>query len=84
MLYEGNYGKDNAWIQSTTKWYIANSGGAEVWGGGLYAYHSDEDKTRLTVAELTEDCKSVLNGGGNGIVIFRWGIANLFNLLGIK
>lgn len=83
MLYEGNYGKDNAWIQSTTKWYIDNSGGAEVWGG-LYAYHSDEDLSRLSVSELTADCKSVLAGGGNGIVIFRWGIANLFNLLGIK
>ncbi|OQD58827.1 hypothetical protein MBBAR_8c00530 [Methanobrevibacter arboriphilus JCM 13429 = DSM 1125] len=83
MLYEGNYGKDNAWIQSTTKWYITNSGGAEVWGG-LYAYHSDKNPTRLTVAELTEDCKSVLDGGGNGVAIFRWGIVNLFNLLGIK
>lgn len=83
MLYEGNYNKDNAWIESTTKWYKENSGGAQVWGG-LYGYRSDSDLTRLSVAELTADCKSVLNGGGDGIAIFRWGITNLFNLLGIK
>lgn len=83
MLYEGNYNKDNAWIESTTKWYKENSGGAQVWGG-LYGYHSDDDLTRLSVAELTADCKSVLNGGGDGIALFRWGITNLFNLLGIK
>ena len=81
MLYKGNYKKNTAWIKSTTKWYIQNSGGAEVWGG-LYGYYSDTKLKRLSVSKLTTDCISVLKGGGNGIIFFRWGTTNLFNLLG--
>jgi len=83
MVYKGNYKTSPSWIRSTTKWYKDNSGGAEVWGG-LYGYYSDSNLNRLSVAELTTDCKAVLNGGGDGIAIFRWGITNLFNLLSIK
>lgn len=83
MVYKGNYNQNTASIQSTIKWYKDNSGGAQVWGG-LYGYYSDTNLNRLSVAELTTDCKSVLNGGGDGIAIFRWGITNLFDLLGIK
>lgn len=82
MLYKGNYKQKTSWIKSTTQWYKSNSGGAEVWGG-LYGYYSDKNLNRLSIAELTVDCKSVFNGGGNGIAIFRWGITNLFDLLSI-
>ena len=83
MVYKGNYKSSTAWIKSTINWYTKNSGGAEVWGG-LYGYYSDTNLNRLSVSELKIDSKSVLNGGGTGIVIFRWRITNLFNLLSIK
>lgn len=78
MPYKGNYNQNTTGIQSTIKCYVENSGGAEVWGG-LHAHHSDNDLTRLSAAELTADCKTILAGGESDLTIFKWAIANLFN-----
>jgi hypothetical protein len=82
MIYEGNYKANNAWITSTTKWFVQNSGGAEIWGG-LQGYYSDSNTKKLSVSALKADVSSVLKGGAPGIAIFRWGTANLFSLLNL-
>ena len=78
MVYKGNYHQNTAWIQSITKWFVDNSNGAQVWTG-LQAYRSDDDVTRLLVSELTGDAQASLNGGGRGVVMFRWGVTNFIN-----
>ena len=80
MTYKGNYGKATSWITSTTEWFVKNSGNAKIWGG-LQTYRSDKDVTRLSTSELATDSKAVLNGGAEGVALFRWGLVNLFNLL---
>lgn len=80
MIYKGNYNAGTTWIQSTTEYIVKNSGGAQVWVG-LQSYVSDNNTNRLTADELKLDVLSALNGGANGIAIFRWGIANLFSLI---
>ncbi|MDR2967306.1 MAG: hypothetical protein LBU74_05105 [Methanobacteriaceae archaeon] len=80
MIYKGNYRQDAYWIKTTTQWFVKNSGNAKIWGG-LQTYRSDSDVTKLSASELAADSKAVLNGGAEGVALFRWGIANLFNLL---
>jgi hypothetical protein len=75
MIYKGNYKQTAAWIQTTTQWFVKNSGGAEIWGG-LQTYRSDSDVTKLSATELDVDIKAVLNGGAAGVALFRWGIIN--------
>ena len=83
MVYKGNYHQNTAWIQSITKWFVDNSNGAQVWTG-LQAYRSDDDVTRLPVSELTGDAQASLNGGGRGVVMFRWGVTNFINFIDLN
>ena len=78
VVQKGNYHQNTVWIQSITKWFVDNSNGAQVWTG-LQAYRSDDDVTRLPVSELTGDAQASLNGGGRGVVMFRWGVTNFIN-----
>lgn len=82
MVYKGNYNAGTAWITSTTKYIVENSGGAQVWVG-LQSYVSDNDVTKLSDAQLKRDVLAALAGGAQGVAIFRWGIANLFSLIGL-
>ncbi|KZX15403.1 pseudomurein-binding repeat-containing protein [Methanobrevibacter filiformis] len=82
MIYKGNYNKDSSWITSTVKWFVANSNDAEVWAG-LQTYKSDSNVEKLSTSELIQDCKAALNGGSLGLVLFRWGITNIFNLINL-
>ena len=75
MIYKGNYKKTTSWIASTTKWYVKNSKGAQVWAG-LQGYKSDEDTTPLPTPEITADVKAALDAGAAGAVLFRWGVTN--------
>ena len=80
MVYKGNYGKNSAWIKSTTAAFVkAVDGKAEVWTG-LQSYVSDSNTKRLSVAELTYDCQKALDGGADGIAFFRWGLLNMVKL----
>ena len=83
MIYKGNYNQGTAWIKSTTKWFVDNSNGAQVWSG-LQAYRSDDDITRLSVSELTGDAQASLDGGARGVVMFRWGVTNFINFNSLK
>ena len=78
MVYKGNYGKNTAWIQQTTKWFVDNSNGAQIWTG-LQAYVSDEDISKLSYSELFGDAQASLNGGARGVAMFRWGVTNFIN-----
>jgi hypothetical protein len=89
MIYKGNYanlintkynGNNDLWIKETTEWFVKNSGNAKIWGG-LQTYKSDSNLTNLPASELATDSKIVLNGGAEGVALFRWGIVNLFNFL---
>ena len=85
MIYKGNYGAGTSWITSTTKWFVDNANGAQIWAG-LQSYKSDDDVTKLSLTELTNDSQAALNGYASGVVIFRWGITNFvdFNSLTSK
>jgi transglutaminase-like putative cysteine protease len=78
MIYKGNYGKDSSWITSTTKWYVENSKGADVWTG-IQTYVSDKNTTKLSTSALTKDINAALSGGASGVVLFRYGISNSVN-----
>ncbi len=83
MIYKGNYGKNTAWIQQTTKEFVEMSNGAQVWSG-LQTYRSDEDITRLSYNELFGDAQASLNGGARGVTMFRWGITNYIDFNKLK
>lgn len=83
MVYKGNYEAGTSWIRSTTKWFVDNSNGAQIWTG-LQAYASDDDVTKLSVSELTGDAQTSLNAGAKGVVMFRWGVTNFINFNSLK
>lgn len=78
MIYKGNYGKTSSWITTTTKWFVQHSNGAKIWAG-LQSYKSDSDVTKLSASELKKDTQAALDGNGDGVIIFRWGITNFIN-----
>ena len=78
MVYKGNYGKDSNWITTTSKWYVDNSKGADVWIG-IQTYKSDSDPTKLSTSALNTDISAALKSGAEGVVLFRYGISNDVN-----
>ncbi|WP_296882656.1 pseudomurein-binding repeat-containing protein [uncultured Methanobrevibacter sp.] len=78
MAYKGNYGKSTSWISSVTKWFIQNSKGAEIWMG-LQGYKSDDDVTKLSTSEITQDVQASITAGATGSIIFRWSLSNYVN-----
>ena len=78
MIYKGNYGKSTSWITTTTKWFVDNSKGAEIWSG-LQGYNSDDDATKLSTTEITKDAQAAVNAKATGVIIFRWGVTNFVN-----
>ena len=83
MIYKGNYHQNTAWIQSTTKWFVDNSNGAQIWSG-LQAYRSDDNIAKLPVSELSGDSQACLNAGARGVIMFRWGVTNFINFNDLK
>ena len=75
MIYKGNYESGTSWIKSTTKWFVDNSQGAKVWAG-LQGYESDSNVVKLSASEIKADSQAAINGGGSGVIIFRWGVTN--------
>ena len=85
MIYKGNYGKTSTWITTTTKWFVDNSKGAQVWAG-IQGYKSDNDVTILSASDIKTDAQAALNGNAPGVIIFRWGVTKFvdFNSLSDK
>ena len=78
MIYKGNYGKGSSWIASTTKWYVDNSKGADVWTT-LQSYRSDDNPSKLPISELNNDVKVSLDAKASGVILFRYGLSNFVN-----
>ncbi|SDA55847.1 putative glycoside hydrolase [Methanobrevibacter millerae] len=75
MMYKGNYNENSSWIENTTRWFVDNSGDAEVWCG-LQTYDSDYNVTALSADELIKDKDLCFKGGADGVFYFKWGMNN--------
>jgi len=78
MVYKYAFGKDNKWITKTTRWYINNSGNAKVWVG-LEVY--DKRIKPLPPREMISSSKAAVKGGADGLVLFRFRLWRVTNLL---
>ena len=78
MQYKGNYNAGTNWLASTTKWFVQNSNGAEIWSG-LQSYISDDNPTKLTYTELFGDAQTVVDNGADGVILFRFGLSQFLN-----
>ena len=78
MQYKGNYNSGTSWLASTTKWFVQNSNGAEVWSG-LQSYVSDSNTAKLTYTELFNDAQTVVDSGADGVIMFRFGLSVFLN-----
>ena len=78
MIYKGNYNSGTSWIKTTTKWFVDHSNGAKVWAG-LQGYVSDDNTAKLSASAIKTDSQAAINGGGAGVIIFRWGLTNYVN-----
>ena len=78
MQYKGNYKSGTSWLASTTKWFVQNSNGAEVWSG-LQSYVSDDNVAKLTYTELFNDAQTVIDSGADGVILFRFGLSVFLN-----
>lgn len=83
MIYKGNYNQSSEWIKDTTKWFVENSEGAEVWSG-IQTYKSDDNLTALPNEEMKKDTDYCFEGGAKGVSFFRWGINKELENNGIK
>ncbi len=60
------------------QWFVENSNGATIWVG-LQTYVSDNDITKLSASELSNDAQAAYNGGASGVMMFRWGVCNFID-----
>lgn len=86
----GGVDRGGKWIFTTTRWFAAeatsSNPNSEVWPG-LQTYSSDSPLTWLSATGLKADCRwSFINdetgglSGSKGIVLFRYGIVNYFDM----
>ena len=73
MIYRGNYGKDTAWIGTTTKYIVSQANGKPVIVG-LQTYKSDSNLATLSKTELDNDINAAMTNGSVGYVFFRYGL----------
>jgi transglutaminase-like putative cysteine protease len=73
MIYKGNYGKNTAWIGTTTKYIVSKANGKPVIVG-LQTYKSDSNLAKLTATELNQDIKAATDNGASGYALFRYGL----------
>jgi hypothetical protein len=78
MVYKGNYHGNANWIKSITKTFAKQSKKAQIWTG-LQAYRSDSHVTKLSAKELTNDANAAIDGGADGVILFRFGLFNYIN-----
>lgn len=78
LIFKGDYSKDSSWIKDTSKWFVDNSKGANVWIG-LQGYQSNNSIVKLPLSEITDDVQSALLSRASGVVIYRFGQTNLIN-----
>jgi hypothetical protein len=85
MIYRyGYFGKDKSieWVEEVTKWFLENSGGAEVWVGIQTYTVNNEDNSPIPMdAEgILSDCTDIKNFGADGVALFRHGLGEFPDL----
>lgn len=75
MQYKGNYQAGTEWLTNTTKKLTQK---ATIYSA-LQTYNSDNDPTTLSSKELLQDCKTCLNNGAKGVILFRYGLSPNIN-----
>jgi uncharacterized lipoprotein YddW (UPF0748 family) len=75
MIYKGNFGKDTAWIGTTTKYIVIQANGKPVILG-LQTYVSDSNLTKMPTSELNQDIKAASDNGASGYALFRYGLVD--------
>lgn len=92
----GTVDKGSSWVSNTTRWFVNEvkmaGEDAEVWAG-IMTYKplaaNDAQIQNLSAAQLETDCRlSIKNGTGTateatGVVLFRYGIVNYFDMRSI-
>ena len=72
MIYKGNYGKDTAWIGTSTAWIVNHSSKPVL--AGIMVYRNDKNLQPLTSAEINQDIKCSISNGASGFVLFRYAL----------
>ena len=76
MIYTSNFRQNATWVKETTKWFVDNSKGAEVWTG-LQGYtvndYYEDVIFESPISQVNIEIKSALDGGSNGAIIFKFG-----------
>ena len=72
MQYKGNYGAGTGWLETTSKYYSKK---CKLWSG-LQTYKSDDDTSLLSKNEMTNDIKTCLKSGAEGVILFRYGLSH--------
>lgn len=85
MIYRYDYygeNKTSEWVTGLTKWFVENSGDADVWVGIQSYCVNLEDKTPIPLdsAAILTECELIKNAGADGVVIFRHGLGALPDL----
>ena len=74
MIYKGNFGKDTAWIGTTTAWLVSKSTTPIV--TGIQTYRSDSNPAMLPSVEVKSDAEIAMSNGSQGFVLFRYGLVD--------
>ena len=82
MVYKGNYHAGTKWIKSVTKTFEKQSKKAKIWTG-LQTYRSDASLKKIPAMELMGDVRAAVNGGANGVILFRYGLYSNINFKAI-
>ena len=82
MVYKGNYHAGTKWIKWVTKTFAKQSKKAKIWTG-LQTYRSDASLKKIPAKELMGDVRAAVNGGANGVILFRYGLYNNINFKAI-
>lgn len=90
MVYRYGYaGEDKplSWVEEVCNWFVANSGGAQVWAG-IQTYTLDLTRTNehpieMCADSILADCKDIVNTNAHGIVLFRHGLGEFPDVHGL-
>ncbi|KZX14822.1 hypothetical protein MBCUT_18860 [Methanobrevibacter cuticularis] len=78
MVYKTAFVNTNEWVRKTTQWYVKHSNGAQVWTG-LEVY--GKNGRSLSGKEMISNSKAAIEGGADGLVLFRYKLWRISNLL---
>lgn len=78
MAYKGNYHAGTNWIKYITNTFKKQSSKAKIWTG-LQPYRSDSNVVKIPAKELLGDANAAINGGADGVILFRFGLFNYIN-----